>query len=224
MCCRVTLVRKIGDVIEIICPDKVPEAVRNFKPTFNSSPGQLLPLLLRENGSTSMELMLWGIKNNFSSGSASFYNARMENLNVKKSFRHLMASNRAILLTDGYFEWKNDDGRKIPYYIRKPGGGLVPMAALWTEGVLGNEFTVITREPLDEIRFIHDRMPAILDDDSMAAWIDPSSRPADAMDILETFTGSLEFYTVSQHVNSTANNSAECIRRTEYSTTPDLFM
>ena len=223
MCCRVTLVRKIGDVIEIIRPDKVSKGIRNFKPSFNASPGQLLPLLFRENGSKNMELMLWGIKNSFNPDAGSFFNARMESVLEKKSFKDLMESNRAVLLTDGYFEWKKKDGRKIPYYIRKPDGGLLPMAALWDEGSPEKEFTVITREPVDDIKFIHDRMPAILNDESLEAWLDPSNKPADAREILGTFAGDLEFYSVSPSVNSTANNSPECIRRTDYPTTPDLF-
>ena len=40
-------------------------------------------------------------------------------------------------------------------------------------------FTVHTREPSEEIRFIHDRMPVILPGDDIEKWIDPVSKPDD---------------------------------------------
>ena len=39
------------------------------------------------------------------------------------------------------------------------------------------EFVILTREPGDEIRFIHDRMPLILPESSIDAWIRPETRP-----------------------------------------------
>ena len=42
-------------------------------------------------------------------------------------------------------------------------------------------FAVLTREPGDRIRFIHDRMPVILKRDNIDAWINPQSR----MEIIE---------------------------------------
>lgn len=38
-------------------------------------------------------------------------------------------------------------------------------------------FTVLTREPSEEIRFIHDRMPVILPGDDIEKWINPDSKP-----------------------------------------------
>ena len=35
----------------------------------------------------------------------------------------------------------------------------------------------LTREPSEEIRFIHDRMPVILPGDDIEKWIDPVSKP-----------------------------------------------
>ena len=39
-------------------------------------------------------------------------------------------------------------------------------------------FTILTREAAEEILFIHDRMPVILNARDAAAWIDPKTDPA----------------------------------------------
>ena len=43
-------------------------------------------------------------------------------------------------------------------------------------------FVVLTREPGEEIRFIHDRMPLILPERYIADWIRPGTRPEDLLD------------------------------------------
>ena len=40
-------------------------------------------------------------------------------------------------------------------------------------------FAVLTREPGDEIAFIHDRMPVILPVEAAKAWVNPQANPAE---------------------------------------------
>ena len=40
---------------------------------------------------------------------------------------------------------------------------------------------VLTREPGDEIRFIHDRMPLILPKELINSWIHPDTRPEELL-------------------------------------------
>ncbi|MBQ1404729.1 MAG: SOS response-associated peptidase family protein, partial [Oscillospiraceae bacterium] len=37
-------------------------------------------------------------------------------------------------------------------------------------------FVILTREPGEEIRFIHDRMPLILPEQYIGAWISPETK------------------------------------------------
>lgn len=43
-------------------------------------------------------------------------------------------------------------------------------------------FVVLTREPGEEIRFIHDRMPLIMPGDYVSEWIKPGVKPDDLVD------------------------------------------
>jgi putative SOS response-associated peptidase YedK len=42
-------------------------------------------------------------------------------------------------------------------------------------------FVVLTREPGESIRFIHDRMPPIMPEDLTGEWIRPAARPEDLL-------------------------------------------
>jgi putative SOS response-associated peptidase YedK len=61
---------------------------------------------------------------------------------------------------------------------------------------------------------IHDRMPAILPPDQLAAWLDPAT-PRDALQALLVPLGgeSLEAYPVSRRVNVPGETGPECIER-----------
>ena len=45
------------------------------------------------------------------------------------------------------------------------------------KGIKVPVFTILTREPIEEIRFIHDRMPVILPKDSIREWVNPTIKP-----------------------------------------------
>jgi putative SOS response-associated peptidase YedK len=42
-------------------------------------------------------------------------------------------------------------------------------------------FVILTREPGEEIRFIHDRMPLIMPEHLIDEWIRPDTRPEDIL-------------------------------------------
>ena len=68
----------------------------------------------------------------------------------------------------------------------QPTGAMVTyLAGLYTiedlDGFKYPVFTVLTREPGEEISFIHDRMPVILGKDSVKTWLDPGSDPKDVV-------------------------------------------
>ena len=42
-------------------------------------------------------------------------------------------------------------------------------------------FVILTREPGEEIQFIHDRMPVILPENQVDAWIHPDSMPEELL-------------------------------------------
>jgi putative SOS response-associated peptidase YedK len=79
----------------------------------------------------------------------------------------------------GFYERKTVAAKKQPYYIRPKGAelfGLAGITELW-RGPDGPVRTVclITTEPNELMRPIHDRMPVIVPPEDYGAWLDPAN-------------------------------------------------
>jgi len=55
---------------------------------------------------------------------------------------------------------------------------------------IGHECFILTRNPAEEIRFIHDRMPVILPREATADWLDPTYA---ARDVLRSASVNMEY-------------------------------
>lgn len=236
MCCRCSLVKFLDeimawfDMLDIeYDQNQVPDLFENF----NASPTQQLPVITHGGPAATLQQMTWGLIPAWMQQplpqAGSLFNARIESLNQKKSFKNLTKKKRGILVCDGYFEWQTDGKHKIPFYIHKPNRDIMPLACLWDEhsdqqGQAAKTFTVITCPPRDDIATIHDRMPLILDRNFIPAWLNPESGVATvSLETVQPYTDELEAYTVSDYVNSTRHNSPKCLEKKAYYYTADLF-
>jgi putative SOS response-associated peptidase YedK len=68
------------------------------------------------------------------------------------------------------------------YMIRPKDGGITWLCGLYRIENGLPVFVILTREPGEEIRFIHDRMPLILPEQYIDAWISPETKPEDLLD------------------------------------------
>ena len=123
----------------------------------------------------------------------STFNAKLENLNVSGTWRHLIGKRHCVIITDGFYEWQKFEDKKAkkqPYLIRTQGERFTLMAGLWdswtdkTSGEIINSCTIITRPPNQMMKQIHDRMPAILTHDQSKLWVDAEFPLNDRMHLL----------------------------------------
>lgn len=74
---------------------------------------------------------------------------------------------------------------------------------------------MITTDSNAQLRFLHDRMPAVLDpgSEAMAIWLDPkrTTWSKELQSILKPYEGELECYPVSKEVGNVRNNSPDFI-------------
>ena len=130
--------------------------------------------------------MVWGFT--LPRSSSPMVNARVETASTKPTFKESWERRRCIVPASYYFEWehlinaatgKAKTGDK--YMIQPKGSAVTWLAGLYRiediSGIQVPVFTILTREPSEEIRFIHDRMPVILPGDDIEKWIDPVSKP-----------------------------------------------
>ena len=146
-------------------------------------PADIVPVLAPDrSGKPAVYPMKWGF-----TGRSLLLNARVETAAEKPTFRTAWRRNRCIVPAAWYFEWEHitgSDGRKRTgekYRIRPKNVGLTWLCGLYRIEEGRPVFVVLTREPGEGIRFIHDRMPLILPKERTGEWLRPESRPEDLL-------------------------------------------
>ncbi|KAG6137145.1 hypothetical protein E4U28_004705 [Claviceps purpurea] len=130
----------------------------------------------------------------------------------------MKSKKRCIVIAQGFFEWlKTGPKEKLPHYVKRKDGRLMCFAGLWDcVQYPGSEeklytYTIITTDSNKQLRFLHDRMPVVLDpgSDEMRRWVDPGSHEwsRELQALLRPFEGELEVYPVSKDVGKVGNNS-----------------
>ncbi|MBN2619012.1 MAG: SOS response-associated peptidase [Spirochaetales bacterium] len=104
-------------------------------------------------------------------------NARVETLTEKPSFKGSVDKGRVLILMDGFYEWKEVDGKKYPYYISREDGKHLLVAGLVSPWGGVNTITLITTEALGIMRDIHNtkmRMPFFINKNDIDLWLNSS--------------------------------------------------
>ncbi len=217
MCGRYTLTTPIEELLDVF---DVPEVGFEHRPRYNIAPTQNAPVLATDDEGRKIGLLRWGLipfwADDPSIGNR-LINARSETASSKPAFRSAFRNRRCLVLADGFYEWRKEDGGKVPYWIHRSDRGAFTMAGLWErwepdEGEPVFTFTILTRDALPELEPIHPRMPVILEEARRDGWLDPRA-DADALDELLDAppAGELDFHPVSTVVNSPRNDGPECI-------------
>lgn len=109
-------------------------------------------------------------------------NARAETLFDKPSFREPIRTKRCLVPSTGYFDWRHEGNRKIPYFIYVKDEPVFSMAGIydvWLSKESGEEYTtfsIITTTTNSLTDYIHNtkhRMPAILSKEDEEKWLKP---------------------------------------------------
>lgn len=150
-------------------------------------PTNLVPVIApSKTGERSVFPMVWGFS--LPRSRSPLVNARVETAAVKPSFAESWHQRRCIIPASFYYEWEHtvnpSTGKKQTgdkFQIRPAGSDVTWLAGLYRMGDIGGirvpVFVVLTREPWDGIRFIHDRMPVILPGEALEEWIAPEGEP-----------------------------------------------
>lgn len=150
-------------------------------------------------------------------------NARSDGVSSKPSFRSAFKRRRCVVPVSGFYEWtKSESGRKQPWYIHRAGGEIMLLAGLWERweknAAMGaiESFTIMTTDANEDIRALHHRMPVVLERERVETWLDSEAK-ADALDSLMRGAGAgvLEWWPVSDRVNSPRNDDAELVERAD---------
>jgi putative SOS response-associated peptidase YedK len=122
-------------------------------PRFNIAPTQAV-LGVRNDGRNEVTPLEWGIDGRI--------NARAETVASRP------LAFRCVIFADGFYEWR---GRKPVYYTMKD-DRVFAFAGIWNPVANGpTPCAIVTCPPNELVARVHDRMPAILTDDELDAWL-----------------------------------------------------
>lgn len=142
-------------------------------------------------------------------------NARAETIDEKPYFKEAFKKHRCLVIADGFYEWKRDKQKKIPYYIRLKSGKPMGFAGLYQYSSLPAVSkicgcAIITTESNSLVSAIHNRMPVIVPEENVDLWLNPGVKDYNALKgFLRPYASEeMEMYQVSNTVNSPKFDSA----------------
>jgi putative SOS response-associated peptidase YedK len=213
------------------------------RPDHNVAPTKQAPVVLarppREHRDAppvrQLRLLTWGLVPSWSKdtrGGARMINARVESVADKPAFARALATRRALVPAQGWYEWQvsptaldaKGKPRKQPFFTSRVDGSSVAMAGLyefWRDKAVADPddplawlttFTIITGPAEPGLDRIHDRQPLVIEPDDWATWLDPDTGAADVLGLLEPApAGRFTAHPVSTAVSSNRSNGAHLI-------------
>lgn len=178
MCGRFTLIEPetaLAELFEAVPGNDLPAA-----PRYNICPTRDIAVVAGEAGRRRLRAMRWGFlpRGYRTAGDGPLLiNARAETIAVKPAFREAARARRCLVPASGFYEWRVEDGRRQPYYIRRRDGRPMAMAAIWQdwagEGAAAPLATcaIVTTAANAALAPVHHRMPLVLEPDDWALWL-----------------------------------------------------
>ncbi len=191
-------------------------------PSWNVAPTMQVYAVAQHDGVRVLTSFRWGLVPFWAKDlkvGARGINARAESLADKPMFRDSFAQNRCLVPLDGFYEWERKEKGKLPHYIHSTDGSPLSAAGLWSswknplDGQRVMTCAIVTGQPNDVLRPLHDRMPVILPEESWDAWLDRDNHSTSELAELLTVYPSdrLTEYPVSTLVNNVRNDSVDLL-------------
>ena len=180
MCGRFILLTDLSIIVESF---RIGEVAAEYRPGSNIAPGRQISAVIRDEDVNKLVDFRWGLIPSWAKDPSignKMFNARAETIAEKPSFREAFKRRRCLIVADGFYEWQKIGRIKKPLRFSLKSGepfGLAGLYETWIspEKKPVNTCTIITTEPNDLLRPIHDRMPVIVPKEQEAAWIDPDN-------------------------------------------------
>lgn len=134
------------------------------------------------------------------------YNARAESIFQKPSFRSYIRAKRCIVPSTGWFDWRHESGKKIPYYIFVKNQPIFSMAGIYADwknprnGQTIYTFSIITTQANQLMSYIHNtnfRMPVLLHREDEEKWLFPELRDEKIQDLLKPYDDLMDAYEIN---------------------------
>ena len=163
------------------------------EPRYNIAPTDaVLAIRRREDGRREPGRLRWGLlPGRWAERSGPpLINARAETIRSQPAFAESFRERRCLIPADGFYEWARGESGKTPVWISRSDHELFAFAGIWAalrardgSGPL-HSCSIVTCEPNDLIRPIHDRMPVVLAPEDEARWLEPDASEEEVASLL----------------------------------------
>jgi putative SOS response-associated peptidase YedK len=191
-------------------------------PQYNVAPTQNVLAVRLRPGAAELEAvrLRWGLVPSWADDLKISYrliNARVETAREKPAFRSAYKHRHCLILADGFYEWQKRPGGKQPFHLRLKDGQPFAFAGLWEswrhDEQTVESCTILTTEPNDLARQVHDRMPVIVSPDHHRHWLDAAASGTNgASAYLGPFPAAeMAAIPIGTFVNNVRNQGPECL-------------
>jgi|TARA_B100000902_G_C27281547_1_gene902071 putative SOS response-associated peptidase YedK len=204
MCGRYVVINPVSKTKKIVKSAIQVEDNENY----NAHPNQNLPVIKKYKNGNTLENLKWGLvpiwakERDFKA----LFNARLETIDEKVSFKKLIKDFRCVAVADGFYEWKREEKEKIPNYFVRKDKKTIFFAGIYEN----NQFCLITEEASENIKEIHHRQPVILNQTDINRYL--NLELSGSSFLKECKKPNLVFHQVSKDVNQPTNNIASLIQ------------
>ena len=188
-------------------------------PSYNVAPQTFQPVvrLNRDSGERELTVMRWGLVPWWSKdGKAGFstINAKAETLTTSPAFREAFQRRRCLVPGEWFYEWRKIDPKtKQPFAIALKDGSMFAFAGLWERwkdkgtGQRLETYTIVTTDPNELVKPIHNRMPVILAPRDYERWLAPADPAHLPIDLLRPYPAeAMTVWKVSSAVGNVKND------------------
>ena len=189
----------------------------SYETNFNITPQTKVPVLIE----SKLTMATWGFFPDWiksQKNSKPLFNTRWETIQEKRTFQTAFKKHRCLVPISGWYEWKNVNDEKQPYFFHKENKLLQAAGLYWLRSSGDIEFSIITNEAEDELLTIHNRTPLILNKESQNVWISDIEIDTLYQDISVQKKLDINFHRVSKSVNNPKNTNSSLIK--EYTEVP----
>jgi putative SOS response-associated peptidase YedK len=195
---------------------------------FNVAPTDSVMAVVEHHGDRVVDEFRWGLVPAYADsprGAARLINARSETVETSPAFRSSFRRRRCIVPADAFYEWlRQRDPRtgrvtaRQPFAVRPMRDEPFAFAGVWATwrdpetAARLHTVAILTGEPNELVRAVHDRMPIILDTGARDAWLEADTPPAELRELLRPAPAAgMRMYAVSPAVNNVRSQGAELL-------------
>lgn len=187
-------------------------------PRYNVALTQISPVVAHGTDGPELRGMAWGLIPFFERMKTQrqlLPNAKAETAQELATFKRSVAKRRCLVPANGFYEWKTVGKLKLPHLFMLQDEEPFAFAGIWESG--GEEepesFAILTTTPNSVVAPIHDRMPVLLTEETMARWL--GSEPLETKEY-QDLTRPLNparmiVRPVDRYVSNSRNEGPECL-------------